>query len=294
MGWDIFGIGEVAAAASNYASNMYTNEQTMDRQLQAQSYNSAQTMQAQAYNTQSMQNAQAYNSAEAVKGREFSAGQQLQAEDFNAAQANINRDFQQQMSSTAYQRATADMKAAGINPMAAYQQGGASSPSGSSAGVGAVGGPSASSGAASSGFASSPSPPGVASMAGAIGSALEYARTRADVANRGADTSLKAATEQYTKAQEKVADKQAINIDAQTATERARKVDVEASADQRDTMSEVAEGQRGRIGVGPISVDPAGFGQQLQNAGTAAVTTAQSLYERFKSGFKSVWDGGSE
>jgi len=55
--------------------------------------------------------------------------------EFNRAEAEKNRQFQESMSNSAYQRATEDMKKAGINPMLAIMKGGASSPSGSAANV---------------------------------------------------------------------------------------------------------------------------------------------------------------
>jgi len=53
--------------------------------------------------------------------------------EFNSAQAVANRDFQERMSNTQWQRGVADMSKAGLNPMLAYSQGPASSPGGSSA-----------------------------------------------------------------------------------------------------------------------------------------------------------------
>jgi hypothetical protein len=52
---------------------------------------------------------------------------------FSAKQAALNRAFQERMSNTEWQRGVADMRAAGVNPMLAVSQGGASTPNGTSA-----------------------------------------------------------------------------------------------------------------------------------------------------------------
>ncbi len=51
----------------------------------------------------------------------------------NAQLAREQMQFQSDMSGTSYQRAVADMQAAGLNPMLAYSQGGASTPGGQTA-----------------------------------------------------------------------------------------------------------------------------------------------------------------
>lgn len=75
-------------------------------------------------------------------------GSLIGGERANRANINLNREnreWQERMSSTAYQRAVEDMRLAGINPMLAYMQGGASSPGGSVATVDDTVGPAVSS-----------------------------------------------------------------------------------------------------------------------------------------------------
>lgn len=57
------------------------------------------------------------------------------AREQNSANSRISdrqMDFQREMSNTAYQRAMADMRKAGLNPILAYKQGGATTPPGAS------------------------------------------------------------------------------------------------------------------------------------------------------------------
>jgi len=113
-----------------------------------------------------------------------------QANAFNQAQTDKQMQFQKDMRATQYQTAVEDMKAAGLNPMLAYSQGGAGTPAGAAA--------------------TSVAPP-----------------TRQNAFANAVNTALTAANTQQTLYQNKqiqastnVADSQADNLDADTANKR--------------------------------------------------------------------------
>lgn len=85
----------------------------------------------QKFNRRSMYEQMGYNTMAAITQGVYNQISNNAAMSYNSAEAAKNRAWQEQMSNTAYQRAVDDMRKAGINPILAYQQGGASTPGGS-------------------------------------------------------------------------------------------------------------------------------------------------------------------
>lgn len=117
---------------SESGSQSGTNDEQIAKYLQqAYGYQSAEGVAQQKYNQKSMLQQMGYNTLQAIQQGIYNHIENTAAMNYNSAEALANRQFQERMSNTSYQRAVEDMKKAGLNPILAFANGGASTPGGS-------------------------------------------------------------------------------------------------------------------------------------------------------------------
>lgn len=178
---DIMGIAADMATTNARAAEK-ANQISFEAQQRAMDFNAAEAEKAFARNLAMMRESNAFSAAQANVANKLTAEFFGQTQNFNAAEAEKQRQWEENMSNTSYQRAVADLKAAGLNPVLALMKGGASTPSGSAGSIGSASGAMANAHSGSVGSASAGSFTGILentsnelAMIGAITSAISSA-----------------------------------------------------------------------------------------------------------------------
>lgn len=121
--------GEGHSQSGSYSGT--NDEQVMQYLKGAYQYQNAEGQRQSQFNQRSMLEQMGYNTLGAIMQGVYNHIENSVAMNFNSTEAMKNREWQEHMSNTAYQRAVEDMRKAGLNPILAFQNGGASTPGGS-------------------------------------------------------------------------------------------------------------------------------------------------------------------
>lgn len=208
-------------------------------------------------NLEMQKDQQRFNREEAMRATAETKVMQQNAMDFSRQEAQTQMAFQEKMSNTAYQRAMNDMREAGLNPMLAFQQGGANAPMGASGSASGGSGTAGNSGAARM----------EDSLGKGVSSALDFARYKREMASADSQIALNNAAKASAEAQEK------LNL---------------ANAKQTETTNKALQNQMGAIkskaqldeASSKLNLDLLNFDAILNRANTAAgiIPSAKSLF----------------